>query len=344
MSPKAGGQQMRVVDQVFQVVQHGKRDIGAVEQRDPVGIAAGGDNFGHFAPHRAEIGLPPLHGGKDRVGGEVGAIHQFEEAAPMRVVVRQKAQMPIQRAERPPHRAPHRFVAHRALRRIEHVAAEMLGGVERDHRLQHRHADILALPGAQPMEQRQHDGVGGMHGGDLVGDNRGHIARLAAHHGLQHGKPRQRLHHVVVGRFAGIGAEVGKPLHVAIDQARIGGRQRSVVDAQPSGGGRAGRMQQHIAAAGHPAQRGQRARVLQIQHDAALVAVIGQEQRAHLVGLPRADGPRDIAVRRFDLDDVRPHVAQVLGRHRPQYDGGQIEHGDSGQRPGVAHGRRPSPA
>ena len=49
----------------------------------------------------------------------------------------------------------------------------MLLHVERDHRLEHRHADLLPDAAAAAMEQRERDRIGSVHRRDLVGDDRG---------------------------------------------------------------------------------------------------------------------------------------------------------------------------
>src|SRR5262249_28616324 len=84
--------------------------------------------------------------------------------------------------------------------------------------------------------------------------------------------------------------------------------------------------------------------VLQIDHDAALVA-IGDEEVVidHALGpAPRLDVQRPvrIAIRRLDLDHVRAPVGHYPARHRTRRPCGHFNHLDSAQRTGcglVAH-------
>ncbi len=215
--------------------------------------------------------------------------------------------------------------------RVEDGAAEMLDHVEADHRLQHVDADLLAAPGAFAVEQRQHDGVGGVHGGDLVGDDGGDVAGLAGGDLLQHGEAGEGLDDVVIGGAAAIGAVFLEAADVTVDQAGVGGGERFVGEADAGGGGGADGVEQHVAGGGETLQRVLAVGRLEVEHDAAFVAVGGEEQRTHAFGAARADGAGDVAFGAFDLDDVGAHVAEGLGGHGAEDHGGEVEHGDAVQ-------------
>ncbi|MGA2794611.1 MAG: hypothetical protein ABSE69_13985 [Roseiarcus sp.] len=69
-------------------------------------------------------------------------------------------------------------------------------------------------------------------------------------------------------------------------------------------------------------------RRFQIDRKAALVPVQREEGRVDR-GLADAAGrhlPLPLAADRLDFDDVRPEIAQSLGRERPRHRHGAIEH------------------
>ena len=73
---------------------------------------------------------------------------------------------------------------------------------------------------------------------------------------------------------------------------------------------------------------------LQVQHDAALVAVQVGEVAAHALGAGRADTARVVTARRLHLDHVGAHVAQHLRGVGAEHDGGDVDHADAGERAG----------
>jgi hypothetical protein len=123
-----------------------------------------------------------------------------------------------------------------------------------------------------------------------------------------------------------------KSLDVAIDQARVGLGEGGIAQAEPDGGSAADRVQEHVAACREAVQCGAAVGGFEIEHDAALVAVVGEIQRPHSFRAARADGAGDVALRPFHLDDIGAHVAEILRRHRPEDDRGQIEHDQPVQR------------
>ena len=69
--------------------------------------------------------------------------------------------------------------------------------------------------------------------------------------------------------------------------------------------------------------------MLQIQRQAALVAVRGHELPAHAAVAELAGVAPPVAGQRLDLDDLRAPVAQGHGAERAEQDGGQIEDPDA---------------
>src|SRR6266849_1228662 len=75
---------------------------------------------------------------------------------------------------------------------------------------------------------------------------------------------------------------------------------------------------------------------LEVQRDAAEVAIGEQEERAASVDEELGARPTALpgtAARRLDLDHVRPHIGQVLARGRSQEKLGEREYAHAGQKP-----------
>jgi hypothetical protein len=157
----------------------------------------------------------------------------------------------------------------------------MFHHVEGCKRLEHGHIDLLALAGAQPVHERKHDCIGGMHATDLVGHDGGNEAGFTRHDALQTGKPRGRLDDIVVGRASAVGAMIGVARDMAVNQGGVDPPKHSVIEPQAPGCGCTHRVQQHIALRNQSVENLLAFRALEIDHNAALVAVRGQEKRAH---------------------------------------------------------------
>ncbi|MNJ80264.1 hypothetical protein D3C77_785770 [compost metagenome] len=71
-------------------------------------------------------------------------------------------------------------------------------------------------------------------------------------------------------------------------------------------------MHQHVGLVRHRQQRLPRRGLLQVQHDAALVAVQAQENGGQARFLGRSGVPRGVAAGGFDLDHVRAVVGKYL--------------------------------
>ena len=226
------------------------------------------------------------------------------------------------------------------MRRHERLAVQVLDHHVGGHRLEHRHLDRLAFPGARAVvERREHRGEHGERAG-LVGDDGRHVARLAGERRLERREPARRLDHVVVGRLVAVRPRRAEAVGRAVDEPGIHGANGFVLEAEPRRRLRAEIVHHHVRGLGEPEQRLPARLVLQVEDDAALVAIAREEERRH----PRmARGPepaRRVALRRLDLDHVGPHVAQHLRRPRPEHDRGDVEYPNS--REWSRHGLTPS--
>jgi hypothetical protein len=100
---------------------------------------------------------------------------------------------------------------------------------------------------------------------------------------VQGGQAAHALDDVVERRLvlpAGALAEAGGR---GMDQPRMLGRKRGIIQPQPRGGGDAHVVHQHVGAGDQPLQRRPPGRAFEVQHHAALVAVEVDEVGRHVV-------------------------------------------------------------
>ena len=209
----------------------------------------------------------------------------------------------------------------------------MLGQREGDHRLEHRHLDELAAAAGRAFEQRGQHRVGQRQACGLVGDQRRDVLGLAAVVAQQAGQSAGGLDHVVERGLAFVGAALAEARRDAIHQPWVQRRRRLVAQAQALDGGQPHVVHQHVHRRQQPLDHRHAVGLLEVDAQRALVAVDRQEDRAHAARPARhAVGTHAVALGRLDLDHVGAVVAEDLGGHRPQHDGGQVEHSHTGQR------------
>ncbi len=98
---------------------------------------------------------------------------------------------------------------------------------------------------------------------------------------------------------------------------------------------------QHVGVAHHPQQDLLAPRMLQVQGDAALVAVHHQERRRDAVDARLAVAARVVAARQLlDLDHVGAHVGEHQAGRRAGHDLREFEHAHAGERTAVRRPRR----
>ena len=146
-----------------------------------------------------------------------------------------------------------------------------------------------------------------------IGDRQRHITRFAfsllTHYRGQAGR---RLHHVVVCGLRTVGPLLREADHAG-DELRVQFGQARVSEAEPRhrrgsdvGGKHVRRLrefEQQLCAASR----------LQVDDDAALVAVEAKKQRPQTILAVRPECPGRASTRRLDLDDIGAEVAQDSG-------------------------------
>lgn len=144
--------------------------------------------------------------------------------------------------------------------------------------------------------------------------------------------PDPGLDDVVVCRLVPVAASRPVSLASAVDDVRIERLHGGVVEAKPLDGFRSHAVYEHVSAGYKTPQCLSANFLLQVELDAALVAVQVKERPGH----PRvAQGPvvpGGVASSVLDFDHVSAEVRENVGRQRPHHDPGQVQHPDTGER------------
>ena len=331
-APIAGGLELRVDQQVLQRVHRSVRYVRILEQLDPLRIGA----FGAEAGQRCVILLDVLqavgHALEALILGKVLAPDQRAELLPVTVGVGQQREITVLRRIGTPLLVEHALVARRVECGHKLLAEQMLDHDEGDQRLEHRHFDRLSLAGLlariKRRQYRRDDAVGA----GLVGNDRGHEARLVGDHGLQRGKTRARLDDVVIGGLRSHRSRGAVAVGGEINEARIDLLELLVLDAEALGGRRPIVVHQHVSGLGELEQRLAPALLLEVEHDRTLGAIAAKIERGHAGMTRRSHLTRRIAFRRLDLDHVGAEIAQLLRGPRPEHDRGAVDDTKSSQR------------
>ena len=312
---EAGGLQVRVGQQRIGGMQRHGRHIGLAEQLEPLGGGPGEQQLCQLLVQRADVLGARGHAGVARVGFELGlAAQRPKERSPVPIGVDHRAHEAVLRAVRAAIRVEHARVTQRADRRIEGMPGEMVAQHEAGHHLEHRHLDLLALPGAAALVQRGTDLPDRPQRDTAIHEGGGRVARLAAiGHVRQPGNGHRALDQVVERGFGRVGSALPVAEQPGVDDARIDRRHRRVVQAQARHRCRAHVGDHHIGRADQIEGGRQPRRLLQVEDQAAFAAVDVQEDRAHARVAHRPDPAHRVAAGRFDLDHIGPHVAQDLG-------------------------------
>jgi hypothetical protein len=212
----------------------------------------------------------------------------------------------------------------------------VLGHDERHQALEHRHFDFLAFARAFAMEEGGEHRIHHGEGGRLVGHDGRQIPRLSAHHVLQHRDAARGLDRIVVGGAVRVGPLPGVAVGSAEDDARIHLAHRLVVEAEPGQGGGAVVVDEDVDVLRELQQGVLARRLLEIENQAPLVAVAGEEERRHARVPRRAELAVAVARGRLHLHHFGPEVAQDLAGPGAEDDARQFE--DANAIEGTGHG------
>ena len=162
-----------------------------------------------------------------------------------------------------------------ALRRVELR-------LDREQRAEFGDLDLLAAPAARAVDDRGHHAL---HREDPGGHRRG--VRAEAQRRLVEGAEvapdvAHRLQHDLAAQLVAQRPALAERGDVAVDQLRVGRRQILVAQTQPLRFGRREVGHEHVGARDQAVEGGTAGAVLDIEHDASLVAVEREEDGAFL--------------------------------------------------------------
>ena len=128
-----------------------------------------------------------------------------------------------------------------------------------------------------------------------------------------------------------------------IDDARVARPHGVGTETEPVHGLRADRVDEDVGRVHQPPERLAGLLMLEVEADAALVAVADQEEGRHAGIAPRPGLARGVARGRLDLDDIGAHVAQQHGAVGAEQHGGEVEDPDAFHRRGHSPSSRRAP-
>ena len=165
------------------------------------------------------------------------------------------------------------------------------------------------------IEQGTADAGGERHPRDVVAEAAadGRRQRTTRHDGRRQRRPRPERTHVVA-RSVGVGTLQPVPGDDAVHERREPLAHRVRIEPQPLQRGDPGVGDEHVGVGQQTVHRRSPVVAAQVEHDAALAAVV-QLERRHRRLFARTDGSEDrplrVAARRLDLD----HVGAPVGHH-----------------------------
>jgi hypothetical protein len=178
-----------------------------------------------------------------------------------------------------------------------------------DAGFEERGIHALAFAGLQLSRIGGHDAEGRQDPRGYVGDRRADFHRRPS---MPFAGDRHQAGHAlrdeVEAAAVGIGPGPPEAGHLAVDEPGIVPTQRLVAEAEPLHRALPIILDHHVRLAQKPPQRVLRRRLLQVEHDAALVAVHHHEGCGFAVDVRRQETPAVVALGLLHLDDVGTHV------------------------------------
>src|SRR5262245_57497196 len=221
-----------------------------------------------------------------------------------------------------------------AVRRARHPRAQLVAGAghrpshplviaqahtdQIDHRVLHRHLDLLALPGSVSLHERGEDADQAVHAGARVADRGPEVGgRSVGGAGHAHG-PAHRLGDGLIALVVAIGARRAEALDAGEHQPRIQLAQHRPAEAETLDDAGTEVLQQHVGRLQQRSEDFLAPLGLEVKREAALVGVEREIEQAVGVGAVLEDVARRVAlVRLLDLDHVGAQPGQHLAARRP---------------------------
>jgi hypothetical protein len=187
---------------------------------------------------------------------------------------------------------------------------------------------ICALAGSIALQERGENADRGEQACGQIGDRNADADRPVTRQSGDRHQAAHALRDLVESRPVGVRAILAKAGNAGIDQARIDLAQRLVVDTEPLLHSRAEILDQHVGFFDQTLEGGEPFRRLQVERDAALVAMQVLKIRSVARPAHRLFGVR----RRLDLDDIGAPIGELARAGRPGPHPRQIEHGETRKR------------
>ena len=179
----------------------------------------------------------------------------------------------------------------------------------RDHGIQHRHLDVLALPGFLARIERGADGLGGEHRRGLVADDGpDHLRTLGDRLRLDIGKAGEALDDRVIDPLLDIGTAVADAADRDVDQPRKPLAQFLDAEAKPLHGAGAKILHQHVRLRDQFGKHLAAAVGLDIDRERTLAAIGRDEQRREFAALVDGGGLRRV---------MSPPIGSILRTSAP---------------------------
>lgn len=189
----------------------------------------------------------------------------------------------------------------------------------------------MAAAGAEPVDVRAQDGLRREEPRAEVRDGDARLHRRQPFLARDGHDPRHALRDEVESTLAGVGARLAETGDGGVDERRVDRREVFVTESERAHHAGPVVFHEDVRLRRERPEDRLAARILQIDDDAALVAVDGP-----VAGAFRAHAARHAAggipLRRLDLDHVRAHVAEEHGAERTGHDLRQIQYADACQR------------
>ena len=211
-----------------------------------------------------------------------------------------------------------------------------------DHRVLHRHLNLLPLAGCVALHQRGQNPDGAVHAGARITDARpGHrrwrVRKTSDAHRTAHG-----LSDRLIALVVAVGTVGAKALDAGQDQAGVQALELRVGKAQTVQDARPEVFQQDITRFDQFAEHLFALGAFEVDRQAALIGVKGQKEQAVDARLIAQTGPGDIALAGFlNLDHLGSEPGQHLSTRRTGLVIGEVNYPNTGQRTGLGHVRAP---
>ena len=211
---------------------------------------------------------------------------------------------------------PHHLIGREQVREVVEV--------EVAHRLKHRGFHHPALAARFALMERGEHADRGVKARHSVRNRRANDARVF---GIdqQPQKPAGGLRDSVKGRAIALRPLAAKAGDRGVDEARVDALEARSIDIQPIRHTGAEILDEDIGLRHQLVEHGEVLRVLGINRDRTLIAVVGLEMRAVELALEGTEGIARAGL--FDLDDIGAQIGQDHPRRRAGDESAHFEHG-----------------